>query len=268
MINFNWKCPFCGLAQVVTDDTYTRTEVSITNGRNKYGRLAARIVTIVCANKECGEITIQMEVGTTEWLGNFTEHWKERVWSWHLRPDGSAKPVPPSVPEGIGRTYTEGAKIVATSPTAAGVMARRCLQGMIRDFCHIERRTLDAEIAALRNAVQQGEAPQGVTIDSIEALRRLQQLGNIGAHMKGDVNVMQEVSLEEARAMLGLIEVLFEEWYVNAANRARLFGSLRKKAEENSQDARKTGGDPAEGQTTEKEMLAKKRSLQVRGGTA
>jgi hypothetical protein len=39
-------------------------------------------------------------------------------------------------------------------------------------------------------------------------------LGNIGAHMEADVNVIVDVEAGEAKLLIGLIETLVDEWYV------------------------------------------------------
>jgi hypothetical protein len=55
-------------------------------------------------------------------------------------------------------------------PKASATLARRCIQGMIRDFCKINRRTLDLEIQALRIDVDAGNAPRGVTPESVDGI--------------------------------------------------------------------------------------------------
>jgi len=50
-----------------------------------------------------------------------------------------------------------------------------------------------------------------VTWGAIDAVRKL---GNIGAHMEKDINVIVEVDPEEAVLLVGLVETLLKEWYV------------------------------------------------------
>ena len=52
--------------------------------------------------------------------------------------------------------------------------------------------------------------------DAIDATR---SVGNIGAHMEKDINVIIEVEPEEADQLIWLIEFLIEEWYVNDHDR-------------------------------------------------
>lgn len=85
---------------------------------------------------------------------------------------------------------------------------------MIRDFWGVSKRTLFEEIAAIRDKLEPD------VWDSIEAVRKV---GNIGAHMEADINVIVDVEPQEAALLLELIEMLTEEWYVQRENRrARL----------------------------------------------
>lgn len=55
-----------------------------------------------------------------------------------------------------------------------------------------------------------------VTWDAIEAVRKL---GNIGAHMEKDIDVIVDVDPEEASLLIGLVETLLKEWYVACEER-------------------------------------------------
>ena len=85
---------------------------------------------------------------------------------------------------------------------------------MIRDFCKIVRGRLVDEIDELRSAVTDGNSPPGVTIETVDAIDHVRGLGNIGAHMEKDIDLIVPVDKNEARALIELIEMLFEEWYV------------------------------------------------------
>ena len=85
---------------------------------------------------------------------------------------------------------------------------------MIRDFCGISKQTLAQEINTLRVNVDEGKGPQGVSHDTMDAIDHIRQIGNIGAHMEKDINLILDVEPNEAQALINLIELLFEEWYV------------------------------------------------------
>jgi len=75
------------------------------------------------------------------------------------------------------------------------------------------------EISALREAVDTGAAPRGVTIESVDAIDHVRKIGNIGAHMEKDVDLIIDIDPDEAQILIELIEMLFDEWYVEQHNR-------------------------------------------------
>lgn len=213
---FNWKCPYCGHAQVVTDNTFDATDVFISNFLSKYGKLGGRIHSIVCSNRDCKELTISFS------LNKAVSHpassrfivTNEIHHSWQLLPESSAKPQPDYIPKLIVENYNQACRIRDLSPNASATMSRRCLQGMIRDFCEISERTLAKEIDTLRQTINEGKGPQGVNHDAIDAIDHVRSIGNIGAHMEEDINLILDVESDEAQTLINLIELLFSEWYV------------------------------------------------------
>jgi len=81
---------------------------------------------------------------------------------------------------------------------------------MIRDFWEISKPRLVEEIEDLKAKV----APR--TWQAIDAVR---SIGNIGAHMERDINVIVDVDPEEAELLIRLIESLIEDWYVQRNDR-------------------------------------------------
>ena len=116
---------------------------------------------------------------------------------------------------GIREDYEEACLIQDRSPKASATLARRCLQGMIRDFWEIKgERTLYHEIDAIKDKVP---AAQWRAIDAVR------QIGNIGAHMERDVNLIVDVEPEEAGELLQLIELLIEKWYISRHDEEELY---------------------------------------------
>ena len=98
---------------------------------------------------------------------------------------------------------------------------------MIRDFAKISvkgKRLVD-EIKALEKAVEDDTAPRGVSVDSIEALTAVRKVGNIGAHMEADIDLIVDVDPGEAQVLIELIESLIDDWYVEAHKRSARFAS-------------------------------------------
>jgi hypothetical protein len=129
----------------------------------------------------------------------------EPLHSWQLVPASAAKTFPDYVPAPIREDYTQASLIQEISPKASATLARRCLQGMIRDFYGIKKARLKDEIEAIQDRVDP------LTWRAIDAVR---SVGNIGAHMEKDINVIVEVEPREAAILIGLVERLIQDWYV------------------------------------------------------
>jgi hypothetical protein len=155
----------------------------------------------------------------------------EPVLSRRLIPESAAKPQPEYIPESLREDYLEACRIRDLSPKASATLSRRCLQGMIRNFAGIKDATLYKEIEKLNELAKSGDAPKGVSEDSIESLHHVRSLGNIGAHMEKDIDVIIPVDPEEAQILIDLIEILFEEWYVAREKLQTKFAALKATAE-------------------------------------
>jgi hypothetical protein len=111
------------------------------------------IKTNYCPHPLCRQTSIQMfrlnqtrKTDAADWTTNDIE-----VLS--ILPDSKAKPFPDYIPKPILQDYREACRIVDLSPKASASLARRCLQGMIRDFWEIRQRTLKDEIDALEEKI-------------------------------------------------------------------------------------------------------------------
>ena len=226
-INMRWKCPHCGHAQIVTDATYNQVEVSIYNELSKHGLIGGRVTTIVCSNEDCKEISLGFALCNATNNAQFGRRLTGKpLYFWSLLPESSAKPQPGYIPEPIAKDYREACGVLDKSPNASATLSRRCLQGMIRDFCKIEKNTLKEQIDRLKETVDKGHAPRGVSHDTMDAIDAVRKFGNIGAHMAKDINLMIDVDSGEAKALIRLIEILFEEWYVARHERERKLKEL------------------------------------------
>ncbi|MBX8463521.1 hypothetical protein K5E19_24145, partial [Enterobacter sp. RIT637] len=47
----------------------------------------------------------------------------------------------------------------------------------------------------------------------------IRSIGNIGAHMEKDIDLIIDVDKEEAELLISLIETLLSDWYVERENR-------------------------------------------------
>jgi hypothetical protein len=227
---FNWECPHCGRPQVVTGENSTNPGNNLSVPKTELGDLSYQVLAIACLNEDCKKLTLIFGLNKRHWTNG---GWQagDIVQQWRLIPDMSAKPQPAYIPRQLIEDYTQACRIRDLSPKASATLARRCLQGMIRNFCKITKKTLDQEIKALRVAIDDGTAPRGVTPESVDGIDDVRKVGNIGAHMESDVNMIIDIEPGEAQMLIELIETLFDEWYVAQYKREQRFAGVKALAE-------------------------------------
>ena len=76
---------------------------------------------------------------------------------------------------------------------------------MIHDFWGIKEKNLNAEVTQLKGKVN---------LIQWQAIDGLRKIGNIGAHMEKDVNLIVDIEPDEAKKLLRLIEMLLDKWYI------------------------------------------------------
>jgi hypothetical protein len=208
-------------------------DVSVKGGRAE--RMILHREAIVCANDACRELSLSVKLaeGRVDYGGSRpVVRIGKTIGEWRLLPPSFAKPQPDYVPAPLSDDYYEACAIRDLSPKASATLTRRCLQGMIRDFCGISRRRLVDEIEELRTQVDQGNAPRGVQHDTVDAIDHVRGIGNIGAHMEADINVIVDVDPNEAQKLIELVELLFKEWYVARHERQQRLAGIGMVAEE------------------------------------
>lgn len=205
---FNWTCPFCDTKTTINDNNFHASEDGMTIESSEGHRLL-RNEWIVCPNEECKKINLTAILYEYNWKPNI---WRkgEIITHWSLLPNSFAKVFPEYIPKVLRNDYEEAAKILELSPKASATLSRRCLQGIIRDFWGVSKARLVDEIAAIEDKVDP------LTWKSIDSVRKV---GNIGAHMEKDINLIIDVDPKEAYLLLQLIELLFEEWYIHRHER-------------------------------------------------
>jgi len=201
MTNVLWTCPYCNRACTLQDSDIKYLTDKVTLSKD-HGAVYGNIQFKICPNPECRKISIVSRI----WRYNYqTQETGQQLYEWFLVPESNAKPFPDYIPQQLRDDYQEACLIKYKSPKASATLCRRCLQGIIRDFWGIKKSRLIDEIAALEEKV---DARTWQAIDSVR------HVGNIGAHMEKDVDLIIDVDPEEAALLIWLIETLFEEWYV------------------------------------------------------
>jgi hypothetical protein len=220
---FNWTCPHCQRPQVVTYQNYFSRSSSIENPPGQFGPASYRTISVTCQNNECGKMTLSVTLHQRINNADGTNSLGEKIIEWSLIPESIAKHQPDYIPKAIIEDYTEACRIKDLSPKASATLARRCLQGMIRDFCGISKPRLIDEIRELRTQINESRAPRGVTHESVDAIDAVREVGNIGAHMEKKVDLIVEIDDDEAQVLIDLIETLFDDWYVEREKRRQRF---------------------------------------------
>ena len=195
-IDFNKKtytCPFCDRQQAY----YNKATIKhVTNGLYASDIEKEHEILIFyldCANNGCEKTSI-VALDTLA---------RKQI---DIYPQNVYRHYPDYIPQAIREDYEEASLIIDKSPKAAATLLRRCLQGMIRDFWQVKPGRLCDEIFAIQGRVT---ASQWAAIDG------LRQIGNIGAHMEKDVNLIIDIEPDEAIKLQRLIELLLEKWYIS-----------------------------------------------------
>jgi hypothetical protein len=227
-----WVCPHCDHASIITSTSIKSDAVTSTLD-SQDGALATSVQYIACPNPACKRTTLTIWYGSGALHANGYVNWIGAPKSRRLMPPGYARPIPAYVPEAIRQDYEEACAIADFSPKAAAALARRALQGIIRDFHGIVRTTLNKELEALKP-----------TIDPLiwSAIDAVRSVGNIGAHMENDISVIVDVDPEEAVKLIRLIELLLTESYVARHNREEALAGIVALGADKQKQRRGEGG--------------------------
>ncbi len=229
----NWTCPYCNQPTTVTslnkDDGWSIIGIAATHLTYPH-QLGLRYDAISCPNPKCKKIYLVAKLTKVDVDRFSNRNEGKTLQHWQLLPESSAMPQPDYIPEQIVQDYTEACRIKDLSPKASATLARRCLQGMIRNFWNIKKDTLKLEIDELESHVST------VVWDAIDAVR---SVGNIGAHMEKDVNTIVEIEPEEADLLIGLIEDLLEDWFVVRHDREQRQLKIKELALQKQKDRKK-----------------------------
>lgn len=203
---FPWTCPYCNRNATIIDNNYSY-DVHFFNKPSKDGHLGIATKVIVCPNHKCKEYVIEASLHPADYGRLNEEITGGALLSWQLKPQSQAKTYPPyiDIPQAIIDDYNEACLIKNLSPKASATLSRRCLQGIIRDFWSISKARLKDEIDELQGKID------STTWQAIDAVR---SIGNIGAHMERDINMIVEVEPNEADLLIGIIEILLKDWYI------------------------------------------------------
>lgn len=207
------QCPHCQHHFTPTSRDENRQTINFTTpdytGKCKQGEL----IHIICPNEKCKR-TIMFLILEYHHNGRFHDDFYSKM----IYPDKIIKKYPDYIPYQIREDYEEACKIADLSPKAAATLARRCLQGIIRDFYKAPHGLLCNEIDSVKEKMD---------TDLYDAITAVRKVGNIGAHMEKDVNIIIEIEPQEAWQLIGLIELLFDETYIRSHKRQQRLQAIK-----------------------------------------
>ncbi len=222
----NYICPYCGHHTTITDPNHDEHWNLLRIQQSTSGRVGFGVAAITCPNIECKKLKLKGYLSKANTNGYETDV----IQTWNLLPESEAKVLPDYIPDAIRQDYLEACRIRDLSPKASATLSRRCLQGMIRNFHGISKSTLFDEIKDLEGKISQ---------DVWESINAVREVGNVGAHMKKDINIIVDVEPEEAQLLIGLIEQLIEDWYVVREERRKRSENLKQIAIEKKNPTQK-----------------------------
>ncbi len=214
---FIWECPHCHKLATIDSNNEQLNNVFIDYKERIIHSFRLDIRTIICPNEECKKYSLTVEQFERVWQSNVNNinggyHISgDFMRRWSLIPDTLARSFPEYIPHDLIEDYEEACKIEKLSPKASATLARRCLEGLLINFYKLEKGTLNDKIKQLPSTKMDPSL--------IKAIDGIREIGNIGAHFKKDINLIVEVEPDEARILIELIEILFEETYIADHNK-------------------------------------------------
>jgi hypothetical protein len=211
----NWECPHCERNVTITEDR--RSEQIHRNFiKNSTGEHAIVTTFLISPNDECNQYTLIANLCTLN--RNYSPaKIDKQIRRWNLIPSSKGRIFPDYIPKAILNDYNEACEIKDLSPKASATLARRCLQGVIRDFWKVKPDKLNKEIEAIEDKIDP------LIWKAIDSVRKV---GNIGAHMEKDINMIVDVEPHEAELLINLIETVLDEWYVARHKREEKLSSI------------------------------------------
>lgn len=225
----SYHCPYCNHDTILVEHENINALSAIFYIKSKFGEsIGVQNIIRVCPNPECKGVSIESylfnpakcpnsayrNINSNTYIIHPTEKCpKESVLlSLPSVPSSCAKPMPDYIPKPLVQDYEEACQIKELSPKASATLARRCLQGMIRDFWEVDisSNKLFDEIESIKEKVDP------IIWKAIDSVRKI---GNIGAHMERNVDIIIDVDPGESEKLIWLLELLFKEWYIHRHER-------------------------------------------------
>jgi hypothetical protein len=232
-----FRCPHCGAHQFVAEGLgYRESEdfssIGIPSAVLKDGRgtcfpasrfdIGHKVGVCVCCRCQMPSIYAHVVMKHIDRENKNEQTIADTYFEGRIYPPADTPEVHVSVPSHLQGDFKEGWAIRELSPRASALLARRCAQGAVRDFCGIAKDTLAQELRELErrhDADALGDLAPYVARELLEAIRAVRRVGDLGAQMAKGVDTIVPATREEAGALLLLVQMLFAEWYQARSDR-------------------------------------------------
>ncbi len=228
----HYLCPYCNHHVTLREegDDYILDEKTFMIQEPVEGHKCLVWYYVVCQNPDCRKFSLSVFLYDYKiYQGRYMR--TAFIRKWDLVPPSKAMVFPDYIPKAILDDYNEACIIADLSPKASATLARRCLQGILRDFWKVKPGNLANEIDQIK------EKTDTLTWEAIDSVRKV---GNIGAHMEKDIDLIIDVDPKEAKLLLNLIEILLKEWYVMREERRNQLIQIKAIADQKD-EAKKDG---------------------------
>lgn len=221
----NWTCPTCGRHSTLLSQNFSIGETQVHCKSTISGSsIALDHLLIECPNPNCRAqyFRVSASHGERKFVSGegYVIHRSDEggIGSFTFLPT-TAQPLSTYVPAHVVEDYNEAYLIARLSPKASATLARRALQGMVRDFFALPKlNTLHTELQAIKDKCDEA---------LFDAIMAVKSVGNIGAHPERDVSLMVDVEPDEPETLLDLIHLLDQEWYVARAERLQRIEKMK-----------------------------------------
>jgi hypothetical protein len=234
----DWTCPYCDRDTTITDSNVASGFETFNQGNEYQSAVGLFWLAVVCPNPKCKKIELTASLYKARYDHGAGKSVADgpTLARWQLAPASHAKVFPAYIPEVLRRDYEEACAIRDLSPKASATLSRRCLQGIIRDFWKIKKNRLIDEINELKGKIDES------TWEAIDGVR---SIGNIGAHMEKDIDVIVDVDPDEAQLLIQLIETLFRDCYIARYGREQHLAKIKAVAQAKKEQQKASASKPA-----------------------
>ena len=220
------QCPHCSVA---FRDIWHRNNLKYDNGFDSNWVC----ITTVCPECHKPSIKIARILSTGVALVDIVDKALQKE-QWVYPASRRAKRFGDEVSDDLKSDYLEACAVLLISPKSSATLSRRIVEAVLRQQGY-RQDSLSDQIEAVRNESEPDRKLPTVLLTIVDAVR---QFGNFSAHQKRNMTTLQIIEVEpgEADLCLGIVEGLFEHYYVRPAIEAKELETVNEKLQQLGKD--------------------------------